>query len=586
MNAIISLCHFCELHGPSVVFCTQAFRDLLDFDSFSDLDTCDLLDSRSVGNKEQPKVDESQGWRYGQLNLDTHASEKNSIGNEYCIACRSFPHNKPGFISNDDTARVSYVSSQYPLQSELYVLVRQGCIRSLSCEDCPGKEGPIYFGDEARGHVLSYTFFLRDVQARGFQRWYSILILMKDKMLLLNSWPFLVRHLRETISHLQEKASKIYENEESKVSHRALRSAASMMDNTKKQRSQSATRQARSLPELVGDEKVWQHLHTSGTWLLKAGGLRLQERLVEGPQVHAYVSEVSPSEGINIRDLSNACSGPVFHRMVHHLLIGRKIIIRGTSEHLITAIVQSLKPLVPKHCFRAINFSEQYVTYDTWNILGLHPSAGILNRNDMFVIDVMWKDGSYDMPLLSNSQSLSTYPGAEDRNHMGKTGYELGLSPAVYSNYLKNCMFKVTLETFLPARPPQVLNRIESAIGNPTLTSVTLLMYISTVIYEWTNKVKVWIHVQNKKKPLLTSSAERVPSQASIHPSVIFRSSSIPVLQIPSSSSLRTPSPHGITGSPPETTPQDERHQLLAAIGCTEWDIPLLEFWAAYFTQT
>lgn len=37
---------------------------------------------------------------------------------------------------------------------------------------CPGKEGPIYFGDEARGHVLSYTFFLRDVQARGFKRWY------------------------------------------------------------------------------------------------------------------------------------------------------------------------------------------------------------------------------------------------------------------------------------------------------------------------------------------------------------------------------------------------------------------------------
>ena len=26
MNAIISLCHFCELHGPSILFCTQAFH--------------------------------------------------------------------------------------------------------------------------------------------------------------------------------------------------------------------------------------------------------------------------------------------------------------------------------------------------------------------------------------------------------------------------------------------------------------------------------------------------------------------------------------------------------------------------------
>ncbi len=26
MNAIVSLCHFCELHGPSILFCTQAFH--------------------------------------------------------------------------------------------------------------------------------------------------------------------------------------------------------------------------------------------------------------------------------------------------------------------------------------------------------------------------------------------------------------------------------------------------------------------------------------------------------------------------------------------------------------------------------
>ena len=26
MNAVISLCHFCEVHGPSILFCTQAFH--------------------------------------------------------------------------------------------------------------------------------------------------------------------------------------------------------------------------------------------------------------------------------------------------------------------------------------------------------------------------------------------------------------------------------------------------------------------------------------------------------------------------------------------------------------------------------
>ena len=34
MNAIISFCHFCEQHGPSVVFCTQAYKNNTPFESF------------------------------------------------------------------------------------------------------------------------------------------------------------------------------------------------------------------------------------------------------------------------------------------------------------------------------------------------------------------------------------------------------------------------------------------------------------------------------------------------------------------------------------------------------------------------
>jgi hypothetical protein len=44
MNAIISLCHFCEIHGPSVILCTQAFHapepvcDSCDIEVFVDND--------------------------------------------------------------------------------------------------------------------------------------------------------------------------------------------------------------------------------------------------------------------------------------------------------------------------------------------------------------------------------------------------------------------------------------------------------------------------------------------------------------------------------------------------------------------
>lgn len=53
--------------------------------------------------------------------------------------------------------------------------------------------------------------------------------------------------------------------------------------------------QPRSLSELVGDEEVWSGLHSSFTWLLKAGGLRLQERLVEGPPVTQLIMDGSES---------------------------------------------------------------------------------------------------------------------------------------------------------------------------------------------------------------------------------------------------------------------------------------------------
>ena len=36
---------------------------------------------------------------------------------------------------------------------------------------CPGREGPMFFGEETSGYVFTHTFFLKDAQSRGFQRW-------------------------------------------------------------------------------------------------------------------------------------------------------------------------------------------------------------------------------------------------------------------------------------------------------------------------------------------------------------------------------------------------------------------------------
>lgn len=76
---------------------------------------------------------------------------------------------------------------------------------------CPGREGPIFFGDEQHGFVFSHTFFIKDSLARGFQRWYSIVIVAMDRIYLINSWPFLLRHLKITIQSLQSTALQVAE---------------------------------------------------------------------------------------------------------------------------------------------------------------------------------------------------------------------------------------------------------------------------------------------------------------------------------------------------------------------------------------
>lgn len=100
---------------------------------------------------------------------------------------------------------------------------RQSCLRSLSCEVCPEREGPIFYGSDVQGYTISHTFVLKDSKARGFQHWYSLIVVSVDKLLLLNSYNFIVKSLKSIIEELQWKAMRVYESEQVVVSEKTLR---------------------------------------------------------------------------------------------------------------------------------------------------------------------------------------------------------------------------------------------------------------------------------------------------------------------------------------------------------------------------
>ena len=58
--------------------------------------------------------------------------------NVYFQGCRSLAPGETGYMSTDHDTNVSYVSTQHPHQAQVYSMVRQACVRSLSCEVSQG----------------------------------------------------------------------------------------------------------------------------------------------------------------------------------------------------------------------------------------------------------------------------------------------------------------------------------------------------------------------------------------------------------------------------------------------------------------
>lgn len=499
MNAIISLCHFCELHGPKVLFCTQP----LHLEEKSGESVVDAGGEASVQSRRV--VTPSISTEPQTPQTPTHNSLPN-YKNDLCEGCTSV---HLGFVSHDEEAGVSYVSSQRPTHRDVFAMIRQACIRSLSCEVCPGREGPIFFGDIQQGHAISYTFFIKDNQARGFQRLYSILVVMMDKIYLLNSWPFLVTHIETVVKHLKTKANSVFENEKVKFPQRQHRLASSVTPkNFIQQRGGNVNKPARSLVELTDDKHVFKILHTSFVWILKACGNRLSETLLEGPPTEDTIidmekleeteegfvklfskklgceddveegeevlssptrdnkslQEVPEDDGSptiqNIRHLYKLLGGEKLHILSHHVVIGNQVILRGTGKTLIRTFFDSLTCLLPKGCYCVKPHSDVYVESYLCNFLGLNPAVSIpahVSKNEPFLLVDIYEP---DNRQSSDEKSLENYT------------------------------FQFSSEVNL-GRAPCILSKMEYAIRNEDLCMDAADLCLVCLKEEWMNKVKV-----------------------------------------------------------------------------------------------
>lgn len=456
MNAVVALCQFCEQHGPCVMFCCEKGGAPTVIPSESKLETV-VEDSPLKEN-----LPSSFAEAVISSNLSTPTSRKSSINKPLCQACKSLPDDHNGYVSYDTPAGEIFVSSQHPSDPNVFSKVRQACVRSLSCEVCPGKEGPIFFGDENDGYVLSYTFFIKDSMARGFQRLFSIIIVMMDRIYLIQSWPFLVESIRKIINTLQKSAVVVYNAELSEGSQRSSRSKLSFSSKSvtpstfhSKRSTQS---NARALVELTGDSDLYSYLHASFTWIMRACKLRWKETIPFIPPTFEQIRQ--PCKDLesdlhfqSLRNIRDILQPPRFRAVMWHLLIGNQVIWFGDKSVVVSAI-RILKDVLPKGCAKCEEWSEICAT--DVNLIGM-PNFTQDNKpwtKDYITIEVI-------------------------RKRHGNIADANTVEVRLYST------------TTTPEKGPSLLDKLEVALSNESLSNEVVQQCLLCLKQEWINKTRI-----------------------------------------------------------------------------------------------
>ncbi|KAM3586702.1 hypothetical protein VKS41_001760 [Umbelopsis sp. WA50703] len=310
MNALLSVLHFCEVHGPSVLFCTQTIHQpkstSLNLEALQLKPPLASSPQSSASTTASVPVQKAQNRSSVQQSptFSSLSSSTSTLSQSSCPACTAqmplisindaevpYKLEASGMVTKDDEDdTVFYLGCRAPQQQHLYAAVRNACVRSLTVEFCPGKEGPILFGDDENGYVMSYIFKLRDSQARGKTRYYAFTMLMTDRVFLVSCWPFLVKVFRSTALSLQEKAEAVYQREREYREHHPPSSLASGSARRSSfaptSPEQFLRRRAhtpmRSLADLLGIEDIYAQIHRQFSYILKSSARRRIEKVTKG----------------------------------------------------------------------------------------------------------------------------------------------------------------------------------------------------------------------------------------------------------------------------------------------------------------
>jgi len=218
----------------------------------------------------------------------------NNMGSDLSIPVPSVEQPK-SYGLGQHVHSVTYLSTRAPTTPSRFSMLRQSCIRTLSCELLPAQTGPLLFGDTLTGFTIAYVFRISDPKARGGKRSYALLCICPEEKMVVRSWRYVVGTFEGLVQRIKgfaalknakDKAAAAKANAQNNGSGSTGSLSGRICGITGPEgflRRRDGVGSAKGLAELVGKEDLFVEVHACFVKLL--GALVRRYGLVQGAQV-------------------------------------------------------------------------------------------------------------------------------------------------------------------------------------------------------------------------------------------------------------------------------------------------------------
>lgn len=232
----------------------------------------------------------------------------------------------------------SFVSTQHGL-GEIYGLAKDAAVKSISCEVVENRTGRIIFTNSpSAATVLAQTFRLPDKNARGFHRYFSIVIGTRMRGHMLRSWPDLSKGIEDIVTLLERKCGPPLTQKD-------------IMELSKSNEPMKTNHQHESfnnLKELTSDPFIFLRLHQKFSALLCQLATSRTEHTVIGSPVQSTLTFNESRIELLVKILSSL-SREKCGSLLHNLLSGQGLQIRSPERDSGRIVADALASVLPNN---------------------------------------------------------------------------------------------------------------------------------------------------------------------------------------------------------------------------------------------